>query len=367
MLMERVVYHAWPHGRSADCSAASGLVASHNFLVAKDNDRSHVTCPMLSEVLPLRHASRELVRELGFLQGRDAATKLSHSHCHALIEIDARGSVGQSQLPALLRLDKSTTSRIVGELESRAWVRAKTSNADGRARVLSLTPKGRAKLALVHREANLRVEDALRLLGEEERTTVLRGMQTYARALERARRRSLYAIRAIAAKDRAGVARLIRTVMPEFGASGPGFAILDPEVDDMFGGYRGKRAGYWIVTDRTSANAKSKRAEAGADRIVGGGGFAPLVGGDDETCELRKMYFLAEVRGLGIGQEVLSKCIDGARRAGFTRMYLETLTNMNQARALYERNRFVRLDAPLGSTGHFGCDVYYARDLRAAS
>ena len=33
------------------------------------------------------------------------------------------------------------------------------------------------------------------------------------------------------------VARLIRAVMPEFGASGPGFAINDPEVDDMFTAY----------------------------------------------------------------------------------------------------------------------------------
>lgn len=311
---------------------------------------------MFPEVLPLRHASRELVRELGFLQGRDAATKLSHSHCHALIEIDTRGNVGQSELPALLRLDKSTTSRIVAELESRGWIRAKTSAADGRARVLALTPRGRAKVALVHREANARVEEALRLLGDDERNAVLRGIQIYARALERGRRRGLHSIRPIASKDRKAVAGLIRTVMPEFGAKGPGFAIVDPEVDDMFGAYRGKRAAYWVVV-----NAATK---TGADTVVGGGGFAPLAGGDETTCELRKMYFLPDVRGLGLGQDVLTKCIEGARRAGFSRMYLETLSNMTQAKALYERNGFARLDGPLGKTGHFGCNAFYARDLR---
>src|SRR5438128_2568382 len=105
---------------------------------------------MLPEVLPLRHASRELVREPGFLSSRDIATGLSHSHCHALIEIEARGSSAQSELPALLRLDKSTTSRIVAELETRGWVRAKPSATDGRVRILSLTPKGKAKVDLVH-------------------------------------------------------------------------------------------------------------------------------------------------------------------------------------------------------------------------
>jgi putative acetyltransferase len=304
---------------------------------------------MITEVLPLRHASRELVRELGFLQARDAATKLSHSHCHALIEIDGRGTIAQAELPTLLRLDKSTTSRIVAELESRGWVRAKASDSDARARVLALTPKGRAALAKVHQEANRRVEDALRLLEPARRQDVLRGMQTYARALERARRRALYEVREVTPGDRAAVASLIRTVMPEFGAKGSGFAILDPEVDDMYGAYRGKRAAYWVVTRSTE--------------VVGGGGFAQLTGADRDTCELRKMYFLAELRGLGLGQEVLTRCLEGARRAGFRRMYLETLTNMAQARALYERNGFERLDGPLGNTGHFGCNMFYARAI----
>ena len=306
---------------------------------------------MLDEVLPLRHASRELVRELGFLQEKDIATNLSHSHCHALIEIEARGSVGQAELPSLLRLDKSTTSRIVAELESRGWVRAKASAEDRRARVVSLTAKGRAKVSLVHREANARVERALSALPEADRSLVLRGMQVYARALERSRRRAELAIRAIRAGDRAGVARLIRTVMPEFGAQGPGYAINDREVDDMFGAYDAPRSAYWVVEER--------------GEVVGGGGFAPLVGGDDKTCELRKMYFLPHVRGLGLGQDILDRCLEGARKAGFRRMYLETLANMSRARALYERNRFVKLERPLGDTGHFGCNTFYARDLRS--
>jgi putative acetyltransferase len=312
---------------------------------------------MLPEVLPLRHASRELVRELGFLQGRETTTQLAHSHCHALIEIEARGSVGQAELPTLLRLDKSTTSRIVAELESRGWVRAKASDEDGRARVLALTPKGRSRLASIHRDANARVENALLLLGDGEREAVVRGMQIYARALERARRRALYSIRPIAAKDRAAVAKLIRTVMPEFGAKGAGFAILDPEVDDMFGAYQGKRSAYWVVT-------KADHPKGSKEVVVGGGGFAQLTGADDDkTCELRKMYFLPELRGLGIGQELLEKCLQGAKAANYSRMYLETLTNMKQAQALYERNGFTRLSKAMGNTGHHGCDLHYARQL----
>jgi putative acetyltransferase len=141
--------------------------------------------------------------------------------------------------------------------------------------------------------------------------------------------------------------------MPEFGAKGPGFAIDDPEVDDMPAAYRRARAGYFVVT----------RPGKGGDVVVGGGGFAPLEGGDADTCELRKMYFYPEARGLGLGQEVLSLCIEGARRAKFQRIYLETLARMDQARALYERSGFARIAQPLGATGHFGCNAFYVRDL----
>ena len=40
-------------------------------------------------------------------------------------------------------------------------------------------------------------------------------------------------IRPIAPTDDAAMAAIIRAVMPEFGASGDGFAINDPEVDWM--------------------------------------------------------------------------------------------------------------------------------------
>jgi putative acetyltransferase len=305
---------------------------------------------MLPEVLPLRRASRELVRELGFLQAHDRATKLSHSHCHALLEIEARGELAQSELPGLLRLEKSTASRIVTELETRGWLKAQPSAEDRRARVLVLTPRGRSKVAEIHQHANARVEQALATLPEDQRRSALLGMQIYARALERSRRAAQFLIRPMRASDREGVASLIRTVMPEFGAKGPGFAINDPEVDDMYTAYAIRRAAYFVVVRD--------------EDVVGGGGFAPLVGGDARTCELRKMYFLPDLRGLGIGQKVLDLCIAGARRERFTTMYLETLSNMTQARALYERNGFRRLDRAMGETGHFGCNTFYALDLR---
>ena len=98
-------------------------------------------------------------------------------------------------------------------------------------------------------------------------------------------------------------------------------------------------------------------------KVVGGGGVAPLVGGDDDICELRKMYFLKSARGLGIGSEMLRRCLDAARSHGFRWCYLETLAGMNDAIRLYERHGFHRIGAPRGRTGHCGCDTWYLREL----
>src|SRR4051812_36788495 len=116
-------------------------------------------------------------------------------------------------------------------------------------------------------------------------------------------------IRPAAPEDAPAIARIIRTVMPEFGADGPGFAIHDPEVDTMPTAYSRPRHAYFVVEK--------------SGRIVGGAGMGPLTAEDTVTCELRKMYFLPEARGLGLGEQMLLRCMDAARKAGFQRMYLE--------------------------------------------
>ena len=157
-----------------------------------------------------------------------------------------------------------------------------------------------------------------------------------------------FTIRPITPADDAAIASVIRTVMPEFGASGPGFAIHDPEVSHMAEAYDRPRASYFVVERH--------------GRVVGGGGIAPLDGVED-TCELRKMYFLPELRGLGAGTALIGVCLDAARQHGYRQCYLETLTGMDAAQKLYERTGFHRIDGPMGATGHFGCNRFYLRDL----
>jgi len=161
-----------------------------------------------------------------------------------------------------------------------------------------------------------------------------------------------FTLRLVKEEDDAQLARIFRAVLPEYGACGPGFAIADPEIDFISKAYTRPRHAYFTV----SLNGEVK----------GGAGVGPLEGGPPDVCELRKMYFLPELRGLGAGRAALEACLGAAVLMGFSRCYLETLERMHKARALYEKNGFKPLEKPLGNTGHFGCDRWYIRDLAAA-
>jgi putative acetyltransferase len=158
-----------------------------------------------------------------------------------------------------------------------------------------------------------------------------------------------FLIRPITPGDDAAMAAIIRTVMPEFGAEGPGFAIHDAEVDTMCDSYAQPRSSYFVV-ERNGA-------------VIGGGGVAPLQNAEPDVCELRKMYFLPAARGIGAGTAMMQRCLDAARAHGYRRCYLETLTGMDAAQALYKRSGFNPLCAPMGGTGHFSCDRFFIREL----
>ena len=156
-------------------------------------------------------------------------------------------------------------------------------------------------------------------------------------------------IRLIEKADNPAMAEVIREVMPQFGACGPGFSIEDAEVDHMYEAYQGDRAAYWVIEID--------------GQIHGGAGIAQLQGGDEDTCELKKMYFRESVRGLGLGKKLMDLCLEKAKEVGYKKIYLETLERMTAAGALYEKYGFKKLQGNMGNTGHSKCDAYYVKDI----
>ena len=158
-----------------------------------------------------------------------------------------------------------------------------------------------------------------------------------------------FTIREITANDNSKIAKAIRSVLIEYGVPKVGTAYADKILDTLFEVYNTDNAIYFVV---------EKNGE-----ILGGAGVKQLENYKGRVCELQKMYFLPEARGIGLGNKMMDICLKKAKEFGFEHCYLETLPYMQDARKLYRKVGFKDLDAPMGDTGHYSCNLWMLKDL----
>lgn len=158
-----------------------------------------------------------------------------------------------------------------------------------------------------------------------------------------------FTIREIQAKDNPKIAKAIRNILIEYGVPKVGTAYADTILDTLFEAYTTENAIYFVI---------EKEGE-----IYGGAGIKQLENYQGNVCELQKMYFSPEARGIGLGSEMMKKCLQKAAHFGFEHCYLETLPYMEEARKLYRKVGFKNLDAPMGDTGHYSCNLWMLKKL----
>ncbi|MFA5299656.1 MAG: GNAT family N-acetyltransferase [Lutibacter sp.] len=160
---------------------------------------------------------------------------------------------------------------------------------------------------------------------------------------------SNFKIRKIQLKDNPKIAKTIRTILIEFGVPKVGTAYADKILDTLYETYDTENAVYFVI---------EKDGE-----IYGGAGVKLLDNYEGKVCELQKMYFLPEARGIGFGSKMMEICLNKAREFGFEHCYLETLPYMEEARKLYRKVGFTDLDGPMGDTGHYSCNLWMLKKL----
>ncbi|WP_114764245.1 GNAT family N-acetyltransferase [Vibrio rhodolitus] len=153
----------------------------------------------------------------------------------------------------------------------------------------------------------------------------------------------------IVAAQNSEICNIIKDVGKEFGAIGEGFGPSDAEVEAMSLHYTHENKSLYLVATLDG-------------KVVGGCGLAPF-NGSDEVCELKKLFLLPQSRGLGLGKKLTLECLAFAQQQGFSQCYLDTLSSMQSAIALYEKVGFKHLSAPIESTIHGGCDVWMLKQL----
>jgi putative acetyltransferase len=156
-------------------------------------------------------------------------------------------------------------------------------------------------------------------------------------------------LRNIESKDNAAMAKIIRDSLEEFNAARPGTVYFDETTDHLNDVFSAPGSAYFVIDNN--------------GELAGGAGFYPTKGLHEDTCELVKMYVSKKFRGCGYGQTLLNKCVQEAKEAGYSKMYLESMPELLNALKMYEKNGFNYLRQPMGNSGHTGCQLWMIKDL----
>lgn len=150
-------------------------------------------------------------------------------------------------------------------------------------------------------------------------------------------------IRRATNRDGEKIRTLVFGVLAEYGLQGD-IEATDSDLKDIDASYFERGGIFELIEDREG-------------NLLGTVGLYPL---DQQTCELRKMYFLPQVRGKGLGRHILARTIAHARTLGFKTVILETASVLKEAIRLYTRFGFQPINA-----GHLSsrCDQAYSLEI----
>lgn len=310
--------------------------------------------PAASKIVDdIRAASRVLVREFGFMGGAFAGTDLPPSAVHALIEIEACDGISARDLGGILRLEKSSVSRMLSKLVTSGDIIEKPDKEDARTKRLSLSAAGRRRVAAIHAFARAQVAAALEQLPSDRHRVVRDGLHFYAAALATKP----------AAQDPAPKVEIVAGYRPG----------LVARITEMHANYYAREAGFGqrfetvvagglaAFCDRLDAPVNAIWTAVQDGRIVG----SIAIDGEDYGPSISHLrWFIVEdgLRGRRVGRRLLESALAFSDARGFVETHLWTFAGLDAARRLYDMNGFVLAEECIGN--QWGRDVREQRLTR---
>lgn len=277
----------------------------------------------------LRRFNRFHTRFVGALDARYLGSDMPLVEARLLYEIATRDAPLAVDLQGVLGLDPGYASRILRRFEQRGWI-ARGRGADARRRPIGLTDAGRAAFADLDRRQHDIIDRQLAGLGDADRRVLVEALETSHRLLAGADT-AAYSVRPFAAGDMGMIAARQAILYDEvYGWGRPMEALLGEVTAGFLRNFREGRDQCWV--------AESAGSMAGSVFVVDAG---------DDIAQLRLLYVEPWARGLGIGSDLVERCIAFARAAGYARLRLWTHTVLESARRIYAAAGFAIVETAI--------------------
>ncbi len=273
----------------------------------------------------VRRFNRFFTRRIGVLREGLLRTPYSLTEARVLFELANRMESTASDLTDELGLDPGYLSRTLAGLRRRGLIQKTPSEADGRRRIISLTPDGVEAFKLLDTRSREEITELLDGLSEGDQRRLLGAMEIIEAVLGRGPRFSEpFFVRTHEPGDMGWVVqRHGELYLREYGWDERFEALVAHIVADFIDGYDPSGERCWI-------------AEMYGERV----GCVFCVKESDSVAKLRLLLVEPGARGLGLGGHLVDECIRFARRCGYETLTLWTNSVLDVARRIYERQGF---------------------------
>ncbi len=289
------------------------------------------------QIADVRAFNRRYTEAFGFLNDRLDDSRFPLTDARLLYEIAHGDGLTAAEIERRLGMDKAQISRSLGRLTAERLVEALPAPHHAKHKVLRLTSAGADAFSELDGQTQAVIGKRLARLDGVQRDRLVEGMATVAAALAPASERQV-AYRDLAVGDIGWIThRQARLYFEEYGWDWSYEALIARIMADFIDRFDPLRDAAWVaeVDGRTMGSIFLVR------------GDAPGV------AKLRLLYVEPAARGLGIGRELVTRCIAAARTKGYDRLELWTNSVLVSARRIYEAAGFELVEeTPHRSFGH---------------
>ena len=270
-------------------------------------------------IAAVREFNRFYTARLGLLRKRHLDGEFSLTEARVLYEIGAAPNVTASALHTTLHLDPGYLSRLLAMMTRRKLVKYKSSPADGREKLLSLSSLGKSKLDQLNHQSASQIHGVLDSLSEADRETAVSSLSRVRQILSRAEPVRIVRLTK-ETQDAQAILREYYETVNVLLRDKPGAiqAIIDAAASGVWLAYIGKEVVGCVVLRRLEFQPKSS--------------------------ECKRLYVKPWARGRGIADKLLDAQEMHARKERLEWIYLDSYDDLKTAIALYERRGYERCE-----------------------